>query len=174
MNLSIIESITYHMLTHKINNLSKTKWLKIVFFIDLCYYNCPISDNNLLTGFDYIKMPYGPMIDDYENILEHLVNIGLIKLIKYVGYSSSDITYMEKCNDFNLDFECLNRDAIMIINKICDTFKGSAAKQLSELSHALAPWKQSNMFDILDFSLSKRDEFLINNVKKTNLYNYFF
>ena len=39
---------------------------KLMFFVDVCYYNRPNSDKKTLTEFGYIKMSYEALLGDTD------------------------------------------------------------------------------------------------------------
>ena len=70
--MKIYEAITFE-LSSKIENLSQTKWNKLIFLIDgvgVC------SFDQAFTGFEYIKIPYGPVPKDYREKVTIMISKG--------------------------------------------------------------------------------------------------
>ena len=60
--MEISEVITLE-LASEVKNLSQTKWNKLMFLIDGVGY---CDSGETFTGFEYIKLPYGPVPHDYR------------------------------------------------------------------------------------------------------------
>ncbi len=74
ININKLKAIIAMLANKEIN---KTKLLKEIFFIDFLYYKNYASS---ITGFKYVKLPFGPVPDNFEQILNQLV---LSKTINY-------------------------------------------------------------------------------------------
>lgn len=169
-----IADITKVMISHNVGDLSKTKWNKLLFFIDSAYFNSPQGNTKrTMTGYEYIKMPYGPMIDNFQNILDNFINYNL-KIKSYIGYSSGMMTFIEiGKGEKNTKF-ILNKDEINIIKKVVGFFGKFNATQLSDFSHMLDAWLKSEMFSPIDFKATISDSFLRSKTSKSNMYELFF
>jgi uncharacterized phage-associated protein len=47
-----------------------------------------------------------------------------------------------------------------IINKVCEKLGKLSAKKISDFSHQLSPWKNEEMFELIDFKKSYNDAFI--------------
>ncbi|AXR70198.1 hypothetical protein DPV73_18920 [Leptospira mayottensis] len=114
-------------------NLSKTKWNKLLFFIDSAYYNSPFGNKKrTLTECEYIKMPYGPMINNFHIILSFLQDDFNIKISNYIGYSTGSMTFIEGSNDTSLELEIISTKESEIVNKVASIFGKYTAAQLRQ------------------------------------------
>lgn len=170
--LNIFGEITHRILCLDPDNLSKTKWNKYIFFIDCVRFNSTAHQKKTLTGATYIKMPYGPVVENFENIIDTLPVIMPMKVVRYAGYSTSNMTFIEKAAEFekNKAYSYLKELDLNIIDAVISVFKKYTAKQLSDFSHELDAWKQTFMFNEIDFKTTEQDSYLLNLTKKPNLY----
>ena len=111
------------------DGINKTKLLKEMFYIDfLSYkkYGCSI------TGLEYSKLPYGPVIDDFENIFENLyINNKIIYEKKYKG------EYEKHIIKSNIEFndKIFRNEELEIINNVIKRFKDFKVKDIEDYSH---------------------------------------
>ena len=80
MSNKIHELITMK-LADSISDLSQTKWNKLMFFIDA---TGACLNNKTYTGFNYIKLPYGPVPQDYRSIIFDMVENEIVIEVKSV------------------------------------------------------------------------------------------
>ncbi len=107
----------------------KTKLLKEMFYVDfLCYKKMCKS----MTGLEYVKLPYGPVPDQFENILNQSVNDKIISYdIKYKeNYEEHDITSKTTFNS-----TLFTDDELDILNEVYSKFKDYTVKDIVEYSH---------------------------------------
>lgn len=163
MNIDRIDYITLKALQADSNTLSKTKWNKIIFFVDLAFYTSdnPLFKNNIYTGLDYIKMPYGPVVDNFNIIISNVAFRNNLQVKSYFGLYSNQSQYIEPTTSLviNKDYP---KDEAMIINQVIKKIAKSTATQLSEYSHKLTIWKIPSMYEKLNFEYSSYDRFKIN------------
>ena len=84
------------------------------------------------SGLEYSKLPYGPVINDFENIFENLyLNNKIIYEKKYKG------DYEEHIIKSNIEFndKIFRNEEIEIINKIENKFKDFKVKEIEDYSH---------------------------------------
>ncbi len=111
------------------DGINKTKLLKEMFYIDfLSYKNYACS----ITGLEYSKLPYGPVIDDFENIFE---NLYINKLINYEKIYKGE--YEEHIIKSNLKFDkrLFKKEELDIIKKVDRYFKNFKVKEIEDYSH---------------------------------------
>lgn len=170
-----LAEITNLLLFSGINDLSKTKWNKLLFFIDSAYFNSPLGNKEkTLTECEYIKMPYGPMINNFQYILSYLHEDYNIKISNYIGYSAGQMTFIEKSKNSKLNLKVLEKKESVIVESVAELFGKYNAAQLSEFSHMLDAWSKSEMFTPIDFSLTIKDSYIKKNSKKNNIYELIF
>jgi hypothetical protein len=171
MNKERIEYITLETLKVDATTLSKTKWNKIMFFTDLAFYTCDNLDysDKIYTELDYIKMPYGPIVDNYDVIIDSIVRDNNLQVKKYFGLSSNISQYIEPNGDINnnITVSCFEKN---VIDNIISKLINLTASQLSNFSHKLTIWKVPGMYDSIDFKYAKYDNYRIEKNNSVTFY----
>jgi hypothetical protein len=163
MNKERVEYITLESLKADVKSFSKTKWNKIMFFTDLAFYTCDNSDysDTVYTGLSYIKMPYGPVVDNYNAIIDTVIRDNNLQIKMYSGFNSGVSQYIEPVDGINNNIIISDFEKNIIYNVI-NKFINLTASKLSDFSHKLTIWKAPGMYDILDFAYARYDNYKIN------------
>jgi uncharacterized phage-associated protein len=174
MNLERVGYITLQALKKKPNDLSKTKWNKLLFFTDLVFftYDDIKYKNKIYTGLEYIKMPYGPVVKDYDYVIFQICKEYNLRLENYVGYSSSYSSYIEK-NGKNINkLVNIDDEEKGIIKKVIDKFASVTAVKLSNFSHLMTPWKKADNYEDISFISTYQDVFISNDKEYKTFYDF--
>jgi len=165
-------ALTQMMFSQGISDLSKTKWNKLLFFVDLAHYTKPESraPRRTLTGFDYIKVPYGPVIQDFNKVLFQLKNENVVAIESFVGYSANNLSYLRRPEGRQVQVQDLDAEASHIAERVIRLFGKYTALKLSELSHMLTLWKGADMYQMIDFDKAFADTFIQSSSKYKSFY----
>ncbi|WP_167882492.1 Panacea domain-containing protein [Leptospira levettii] len=175
METEKLASITATILTIDPHDLSKTKWNKYLFLIDSVYFNSPNGDlKKTLTGLEFIKMPYGPVVKEFNQYISLLKSKHGFQLKSYIGYSSGNMTFIELDQNSKYDTDKLSLFEKQVIAKTVNTFKNYNASELSDLTHEMDAWKNEELFNSIDFSKTNLDQYIFQKTKKNNLYQLLF
>lgn len=150
-NEALLESITAH-LASQVLDLSQTKWNKLMFYIDGAHF-CQTKTS--LTGIDYIKLPYGPVPNNYRQLLVKMAEKKVIAIDQ-----GGDIANASRYITLKNGATSLNTDTLKLVEKIVSIFGGWTAVQLSNFSHRLDAWKIPEMYSTIDLSRLQKDNFL--------------
>ena len=108
----------------------KVKLLKLLFYSDFHYYK---NNSISLTGSVYVHLPYGPVPDKYELLIEYLRISGDIDY-DYVffdnGYEACEIKNIRK-----FDKSIFNDDEMLTLNHVFKTLKDKGSSEISKMSH---------------------------------------
>lgn len=158
--MEIHEALTI-LLSKNTTNLSQTKWNKLMFFIDGAYYT---QFQITATNFKYIKMPFGPVPNDYRDI------ISLMYFEKYISLEANEnisdavrIICPPKKKSFIKEAETLiksNENLNKYYKKVSTIFGDWTATRLSDFSHMMDAWKQTLMYEEINLEYLKKDKFL--------------
>ncbi len=130
------------------NSLYSTSLMKNMFALD--FEHNKIFDKPL-TILKYAKAPYGPIIDNHNEVINYLLNNGYFKVI-----TEDDEKFMFESNsDYDINF--FNEDEISIMKKVKEKLKGKTPKQLSDWSHKFKGWKSTRLGQIIDYKKYKDD-----------------
>lgn len=127
------------------DNILKTKLLKEMFYIDFLYYknNC-----KSLTGLEYAKLPYGPVPDQFEEIIntcskENIINY---EVVFENNYECHNIKANKK---FNKDI--FSKEELEIIELVKNNFKKYSSKDIVEYSHKEKAFKEPKYGDKISY-----------------------
>ncbi len=165
----VIEAVTFRLAT-EISDLSQTKWNKLMFFIDgvsfcrrgLCY-----------TDLQYIKLPYGPVPNNYEDKVYRMIQNNIIEKEPYQGFMDS-MMYMKAVKkpetEAEMEKTIRGQEALEdVLNKVIAIFRAWTAGKMSNFTHELAAWKNAALFKKIDLALLKNDPFLKKTFNQANL-----
>lgn len=162
--MKIEELITVY-LSNKINDLSQTKWNKLMFFIDGVYQSID-EKSECVTKFDYIKLPYGPVPHNYRRIINEMhCNQLIVTPGSMVDLMSSDVYIRPgpKCTIAEADSKLKKvKELNKILERIISIFGEWTAARLSNFSHELAVWKNAELYQEINLDLLKDDSGLEN------------
>ena len=96
-----------------------------------------------ITHFKYVKMPFGPNIDKYVDVLNSMLNSGEIKIYDSI-YVDGDLKNQYISNR-TYDEKLFTKEELDIMNQVFLKTKDKSAKELSDWSHTFKGWKETNM-----------------------------
>lgn len=127
------------------NTILKTKLLKEIFYCDFIAYK---NIGKSITGLEYNKYPFGPVPNNYESILEHLLKNNSISInIKIENdYEYNTINNIETPNIVEFDKEELD-----IINKVIKYFKDFNSKKIVDYSHQEKAFTETKFYEKISY-----------------------
>ena len=145
-------------LIEDIDDITQTQWNKLLFFTD----GAGACKDRQFTDFTYIKLPYGPVPNNYSELINSMHYRGIIQ----IENSPDNKISLRKSDDHIPNLENAKnvigdtRDLKTIVEKIVKIFKDWSAVKLSSLSHELDAWKNPSMYAEIDLKDLKNDTFL--------------
>lgn len=125
--------------------INKTKLLKELFYIDFLSYK---TKSCSITGLEYTKLPYGPVVDDFEKIFDTLTINNIIDYnIKYNNNYEEHIIKSKVKPNFNI----FRKEELDIINTIQDYFKDFNVKEIEEYSHKENAYTKTKLGDKISY-----------------------
>lgn len=131
--------------------LYKTVLLKILFYIDFSHFN---QYGTSITGWKYVKLQYGPVPDDYKDILyngEKLQKF-IINIDEETGGETVSLDESFDHLAAEADFSPLE---IATIREVTMKLKGFSANKISEISHQEDAWKLVEDSRPISYSFAK-------------------
>ena len=107
----------------------KTKLLKEMFYSDFLYYK---NSCKSMTGLEYARLPYGPVPDQFEDILN---KCSQEKIIDYTVDFISDYEFHNIYAKKEFDASLFTNEELDILKKIKKKFKSFGSKDIVEFSH---------------------------------------
>lgn len=125
-----IEKIKNVILFLANDTVPKTKLLKEMFYSDFYNYK---NTTTSITGLEYVKLPYGPVPDDFDTIINLLYKENLIDYkIKYIN-DESECHLIKSKKEF--DKEIFDNEELEVLEKIKTYFKNYTTREIVEKSH---------------------------------------
>lgn len=139
----------YNVILYLIDeSISKTKLLKEMFYVDFLFYkkNC-----KSLTGLEYCKLPYGPVPDEFEEILNNGYNAKIISCDYKIknGYESIDIS---KKKQFDKSVFC--EEELKVLEYVKKYFKNYNVKNIVDFSHKENAYIQTKDYNKISYDYS--------------------
>lgn len=128
-------------------NVGETVLYKLLYFSDFNFYE--IYEEHL-TGAQYRKLPYGPVPQKLDSMLNTMTETGQLQRIKteYHGYPQTRYIPMDKA-----DLTELTAAEKEVIDRVLERFSDWPASAISEYSHQDIPWKATEEGEIIDYEL---------------------
>ncbi|MDH4472899.1 MAG: DUF4065 domain-containing protein [Fluviicola sp.] len=129
-------------------NVGETVLYKLLYFSDFNYYEL---HEEHLTGATYRKLPYGPVPQKLDPIIQQMIEEGQLQRVKtdYHGHSQTRYLPLEKA-----DFTELKASEKEVIDRVIEQMSDWSAAALSNYSHKDMPWLASKEGDIINYELA--------------------
>ena len=115
-------------------NVGETVLNKLLYFCDFNYYE---SYEEHLTGMRYKKLPYGPVPQNLDGILQQMVHTGLLQQInaEYHGFKQTRYLPLKKA-----DLQQFSAAEKTVIDEVIMQMSDWNAAKISDYSHKDMPW----------------------------------
>ncbi len=129
-------------------NVGETVLYKLLYFSDFNYYE--LYEEHL-TGAEYRKLPYGPVPQKLDNIINQMIEKGQLQRVKtdYHGYPQTRYLPLEKA-----DLTELRASEKEIIDKVIEQLSDWSAAAISNYSHKDMPWLASKEGEEINYELA--------------------
>ncbi len=129
-------------------NVGETVLYKLLYFSDFDYYE---QYEQHLTGAAYRKLPYGPVPQKLDSILDAMIKDGGLQRIstEYHGFPQKRYIPLRKA-----DISVLSASELAVIERVIQQYSDWSARKISEYSHKDMPWKASEDGEIIDYELA--------------------
>ena len=128
-------------------NVGETVLYKLLYFSDFNYYE--LYEGHL-TGARYRKLPYGPVPQKLDSIIQQMIDQKRLQRVKteYHGYPQTRYLPLEKA-----DLTELKASEKEVIDKVVEQMSDWSASAISNYSHKDMPWLASKEGDTIDYEL---------------------
>ena len=128
-------------------NVGETVLNKLLYFSDFNYYE--IYEEQM-TGATYRKLPFGPVPQQIDSILQHMVDGGQVQRIKteYHGYPQTRYIPLQKPN-----LQLFKASEKEVIDHVIDQMGDWSAAAISDWSHKDMPWRASQEGEDISYEL---------------------
>jgi transcriptional regulator with XRE-family HTH domain len=129
-------------------NVGETVLYKLLYFSDYNYYE---MYEEHLTGAKYRKLPYGPVPQKFDTIINQMMDAGQLQRVKteYHGYPQTRYLPLIKAN-----LTELKASEKEIIDRVIDQMSDWSASAISNYSHKDIPWLASKEGEEINYELA--------------------
>lgn len=129
-------------------NVGETVLYKLLYFSDFNHFE---MYEEHLTGAKYRKLPYGPVPQKLDAVLDQMIEKGQLKRIKteYKGYSQTRFLPLEKP-----DLQELKASEKEVIDRVIGQMSDWSATYISAYSHKDMPWIASKDGEEINYELA--------------------
>lgn len=129
-------------------NIGETLLYKLLYFCDFNYYE--LYEEHL-TGARYKKLPYGPVPQKMDAIINQMIEQGLLQRIRteYHGLPQTRYLPLEKA-----DLTRLSAAEKTVIDHVIQQMSDWNARRISEYSHKDMPWLATKDGDYISYNLA--------------------
>ncbi|MBX7095788.1 MAG: DUF4065 domain-containing protein [Flavobacteriales bacterium] len=129
-------------------NVGETVLYKLLYFSDFNYYE--LYEEHL-TGAKYRKLPYGPVPQKLDSIIDQMIEKGQLQRVKtkYHGYPQTRYLPLEKAN-----LTELKASEKETIDKVIEQMSDWSAASISNYSHKDIPWLASKEGEEINYELA--------------------
>ncbi|WP_069470522.1 Panacea domain-containing protein [Candidatus Marithrix sp. Canyon 246] len=132
----------------KDGKITKTKLAKLVYLADFAMFYKFLTP---MTGFEYKKLPYGPVTVEFFSVLEYMIAHGIaLEEKKGVANLISLIEEPER--------ELLNESEIELIREIAKKWCQHNTESIVDFTHEQLPWKISRDNEVIPYELITQEE----------------
>jgi len=129
-------------------NVGETVLYKLLYFSDFNYYE---MYEEHLTGAKYRKLPFGPVPQKLDTIINQMINAGLLQRVKteYHGFPQTRYLPLEKA-----DLTELKASEKEIIDRVIEQMSDWSAAMISDYSHKDLPWEVTEEGKDISYNLA--------------------
>lgn len=129
-------------------NVGETVLYKLLYFSDFNYYE--LYEEHL-TGALYRKLPFGPVPQKIDSIINQMIEKGQLQRVKteYHGYSQIRHLPLEKA-----DLTQLKASEKEVIDKVLEQMSDWSAAMISDYSHKDLPWEVTDEGKDISYELA--------------------
>jgi transcriptional regulator with XRE-family HTH domain len=129
-------------------NVGETVLYKLLYFSDFNYYE--LYEEHL-TGAKYRKLPYGPVPQKLDTIINQMIDKGLLQRVKtqYHGFPQTRYLPLEKA-----DLTELKASEKDVIDRVIEQMSDWSASAISNYSHNDLPWEVTDEGKEISYELA--------------------
>jgi transcriptional regulator with XRE-family HTH domain len=129
-------------------NVGETVLYKLLYFSEFNYYE--VYEEHMI-GATFKKLPFGPVPQRLDSILNKMEEKGELKMIKTQYFDLTQKRYIPLVKP---DLTLLRASEKEIIDQVVNQLSDFSAKAISDYSHKDMPWKATKDGEIIDYELA--------------------
>lgn len=130
------------------SNVGETVLYKLLYFMDFNYFE--IYEEHL-TGAKYMKLPFGPVPQDIDHIINQMIDKGQLQRVKTGYHNYMQTRYLPLVKP---DLSELNANEKDVIDKVIGQMSDWSAAVLSSYAHKDLPWMAAMEGEEINYELT--------------------
>jgi uncharacterized phage-associated protein len=149
--LKKLQQIIAHCIVYgamKDGKITKTKLAKLVYLVDFTkFYKFLVP----MTGFEYKKLPFGPVTVEFFSVLEYMIAHGI--LLEEKKGAANLFSLIEEP-----EMDQLSESEIELIREIAQKWCQYNTESIVDFTHEQLPWKISRDNEVIPYELITQEE----------------
>lgn len=129
-------------------NVGETVLYKLLYFSDFNYYE--LYEEHL-TGAKYRKLPFGPVPQKLDTIINQMIDNSELKRIKVPYFDKTQTRYIPLVS---ADLKMINGAEKEVIDKVIEQMSDWSASMISDYSHKDLPWEVTDEGKDISYELA--------------------
>ena len=129
-------------------NVGETVLYKLLYFSDFNYYELY---EELLSGAEYRKLPYGPVPHKLDSILNQMIETGQLQRFKTEYFGLQQARYLPLVK---ADLTALKASEKEVMDRVIDQMSDWSASAISSYSHRDMPWLATKEGAMINYELA--------------------
>jgi transcriptional regulator with XRE-family HTH domain len=150
LNIAKLKNVLLYILEQSAGkpNVGETVLYKLLYFSDFNYYE--IYEEHL-TGSEYRKLPYGPVPQKLDMIINQMIEEALIQRVKTDYHGLPQTRYLPLVKSDLTELKASEKD---VIDRVIDQMGNWTAKTISDYSHKDLPWEVTDEGQKINYNLA--------------------
>lgn len=132
-------------------DIYKTNLNKLMFYADLTYF---AGRRQGISGATYVNLPYGPVPDGYESVLNKMAASGRIEKVS-VPELGKNAQRIKAVKNADRSPDLLSEDEIRLLDWILETYGAMSPTEISELSHLEKAYANTRLGEQIAYEYAK-------------------
>jgi transcriptional regulator with XRE-family HTH domain len=129
-------------------NVGETVLYKLLYFADFNYYE--LYEEHL-TGTQYRKLPYGPVPQKLDTIINQMIDKGQLQRVKTEYHGFPQTRYLPLVKADLTELKASEKD---VLDRVIEQMSDWSAAMLSNYSHGDKPWKATKDGEEINYELA--------------------
>lgn len=138
-------------IAEKSDGIMKTKINKLMWYIDFLYFKANAIS---MSGSRYFHLPYGPIPDNYDEIIALMVRENLVKKEEIIFDKEKDIVGEKVIAVTNVEKDNFSPEELEVMDYCIDYFEDFSCGKISRYSHEEEPYKNTEEQKPISYNLA--------------------
>lgn len=139
-------------LIKRLDGVLKTKLIKLLWYCDFLHFK---ETSLSITGSQYVRLPLGPVPDNYELIIANMIHEGLIEKNEISFDTIRGVVGEQFTTLAEPDEGIFSKEEIEVMDFVVDKFRDYTATRITDMSHQEAAYTKCEDGDIISYEYAK-------------------